>query len=304
MKKISLPLFAAGAFLPLFLFAVNASAATINVTVDNSAPPAGQLVQVNVTLDTQGANANAVQAEITFPPDLFRLEKINDGSSAVSLWIGAPTASASGTIDLAGIMPGGFSGADGELFSFELRALTAGPGAVQVASATVLANDGAGSPLPVALGSATISVSPATTSTPGTPPTAPPVDYSAPNPFTPQIVSDPDIFNGNYFLVFATTDSGSGIDHYEVLEVPSGASERPFSSWQVATSPYLLKDQALSSDIYVRAVDHDGNFIVVKVPARYPYAQLDYWEPLGIAILVVIVVLSLFIWMRRQRRHT
>ncbi|HEY5221128.1 MAG TPA: cohesin domain-containing protein [Candidatus Paceibacterota bacterium] len=309
MKKASLPLCIAGAFFSSFLFAATASAATINIAVENSAPSVGQTMQVNVTIDTQGASANAVQAEITFPPNLFRLEKINDGSSAVSLWIDPPAgaASASGTIDLAGIIPGGFSRADGELFSFELLPLASGAGAVQVASATVLANDGAGSALPVDLGSATINVSAAGSSTagaPGAPLTAPSVDYSAPNPFTPQIESDHNIFNGQYFLVFTTTDSGSGIDHYEVLEVPSGGSVEPRSSWHLATSPYLLTDQSLSSDIYVRAVDHDGNFIVVKVPARYPYRSWNFWILVGIAILFVIVVLLLFIWMRRWRRHT
>jgi hypothetical protein len=303
MKKILLS-YSAGAVSSLFLFVACANAATINITVDNDVPVVGQTVQVDVTLDTQGASANTVQAEVTFPPDAFRLEKINDGSSAVSLWINPPVGSASGKIDLAGIMPGGFIGSDGQIFSFELRPLSSGTSTIQVASATVLANDGLGSPLSVDLGSVAINVDPATTSISGAPPIAPPVDYSAPNPFTPQIESDSNIFNGEYFLVFATTDSGSGVDHYEVLEVPSNGSAQSFSSWHVATSPYLLTDQGLSSDIYVRAVDHDGNFIVVKVPARYPYKRWDHWTLLGLAILVVIAVLLLFIWTRRRRQHT
>ena len=36
---------------------------------------------------------------------------------------------------------------------------------------------------------------------------------------------DPKIFSGQYFVAFAASDAQSGIDHYEVLEVPAG--------WQV-----------------------------------------------------------------------
>ena len=275
-----------------------AHAAVVNVAVDNAVITQNQDVRVSVTLDTQGADANTVQAEVTFPSGLFTVQKIMDGNSAISLWVSPPKQSSPGVIDIAGIMPGGVIGADESLFSFELQPTGVGTGTIQVATATVLANDGLGSSLPVALGSLSVSVSPALTSSTLS---APVIDYLPPNSFTPQIESDPNIFNGRYFLVFSTTDSGSGIDHYEVLEVPNGSSQKPFSAWQVAASPYVLTDQDLSSDIYVRAVDHSGNFIVVKVPARHPYAHGNYWGALAAAIVIVLVV-SLLVWARRRRR--
>lgn len=295
IKKLRL-LFLVVAFAASFSFIAQAHAAAINIMVDNNSIAQGETVQVNVTMDTQGSNANAVQAEILFPANMFILDRISDGSSAVSLWINPPSQSSPGVINLAGIMPGGFTGSSGALFSFTLHSLASGTGAIQVASATMLANDGSGSPLPMTLGTTPISIAPASTSSSLAPPSAPPRDYTAPNPFTPQIVSDPNIFNGKYFLVFTTTDAESGIDHYEVLEVPSGGSVQPFSSWHVATSPYLLTDQSLSSDIYVRAVDHDGNFIVVKVPARHPYGATHNDELLIIAVFAILLVLLLFIW--------
>jgi hypothetical protein len=230
------------------------------------------------------------------------LKNITDGDSVVSLWIDPPATEASGTIDLAGIMPGGFDGANGPIFSFTLEALAPGTGVIRVARATVLANDGQGTPLPISTESVSVTVDPAPANSAPAIPVAPAVDYTAPNPFTPQIVSDPGIFGGQYFLVFSTTDNSSGIDHYEVLEAPSGSSEKSFSSWHVATSPYLLTDQTLSSDIYVRAVDHDGNFIVVKLPAEHPYAQWGRWGLWTGAAFIVLVVLLLFIWKLRRRR--
>jgi hypothetical protein len=277
-----------------FLLFAPANAAQITLSADSHAIVSNQSVRITVQLDTQGEDANAIQAEVTFPADLFKLKKISDGSSAVSLWITPPKESVSGVIDFAGIMPGGFIGSNGPLFTFELQPLASGTGIIQIASATVLANDGIGSSLSVATGSVSIDIRPASSSSASLTPSAPTVDFTAPNPFTPEIASDPNIFNGKYFLVFAATDNASGIDHYEVLEG---------SSWHTATSPYLLTDQSLSGDIYVRAVDHDGNFIVVKIPARHPLARRNLWLFLTVGILIVALVLLLSIWMKRRRPH-
>ena len=291
------------ALLSAFLLFSIVHAAEVDVTMANNAVTQDQTVQANVSLDTKGESANAVQAEVTFSPGMFKFEKIEDGGSAVSLWVSPPKESSPGVIDFAGIMPGGFTGTNGLLFSIELQPLGVGTGTIQVASATVLANDGLGSPLSVDVGSASINVIAANTSSISVPPSALQNEYAAPNPFVPQIVSDPNIFNGRYFLVFSTTDSQSGIDHYEVLEVPSGASGKPFSSWQSAVSPYVLTDQSLSSDVYVRAVDHDGNFVVVKIPARHPSVRWNYWG-LSLAVVVILAfVLLLSIWKRRRRSH-
>ncbi len=288
------------AFPLFFLFVFRANAAAVIVAVDHGAVAQNQIVRVTVSLDAQEEDANAIQAEVTFPPDMFAFKKISDGSSAVSLWIIPPKESSPGVIDLAGVMPGGFTGADGSLFSFELQPLGVGSGTIQVASATVLANDGLGSSLLVTLGSASVNVAAAS---PASASSAPQADYTSPNPFTPQIASDPNMFNGKYFLVFSATDNESGIDHYEVLEVPSGSSEQPFSSWHEAISPYLLTDQDLSSDIYVRAVDHNGNFIVVKLPARHPSVRWNGWELFAVIAFVLVLVVSLLIWMDHRRRH-
>jgi hypothetical protein len=150
----------------------------------------------------------------------------------------------------------------------------------------ILKNDGEGTPITAKVASTSITAGPGTASS--TSERAP--SLTNPDAFVPVISHDPQIYNDSYFLAFSTTDKGSGIDHYEVLEVPvsGSASKLGFqSAWRVAVSPYLLQDQSLSSDIYVRAVNHAGNFIVVKLPAEQPAGNYAVW-PFGIWLVVTI----------------
>lgn len=291
---------AATLFTALAVQASTARAAVVSAAVQNVAVTQDQTVHVSVSLNTQGQRVNTVSAEIFFSSSTFSLEKIEDGSSSISFWVTPPGESSPGVIDLAGIIPGGFSGAGGPLISFDLQPIATGMGTIQVATATVLESDGLGTPLPVTLEDVAVNIAPSVTTSTESEPN---VDYIAPNPFVPQVVSNPNIFGGKYFLVFSATDNGSGIDYYQVLEVPSGASQKSFSLWHNATSPYLLIDQSLSSDIYVRAIDHSGNFIVVKVPAQHPSSPWNIWNYAIVAIVIIVFVLSLWIWDRRRKRR-
>lgn len=287
------------AFLASAFCASAARAATLTIAASPSAA-LGQSFLVNVVLDTQGDDVNALQGEIVFPPNLFTLKDINDGSSPISLWIEPPHETASGTIVFSGIIPGGFTGSASSVVSAALVPIANGIGSVDIQNAQLLRNDGNGSMIALTTAGQAIGVG----SSISTPSAELFPSSTTPQTFIPIVAQDPDIYGGAYFLVFSTTDKGSGIDHYEVLEVPSGESVESSSPWSVATSPYLLTDQGLSSDIYVRAVGHDGNFIIVKVPARHPRVRWDIWGLLGAGVLIVLVVLSLFVWMRRRRRHT
>jgi len=270
-----------------------AHAATLGVVVGDATPNIGQPVRVDIPLDTQGEDANAIQGKIIFPSAAFKLESIVDGDSPVSFWIDAPSEVASGVVAFSGIMPGGFTGRTNSVVSLILLPLASGPGSITFQNTELLRNDGTGSAISLSTSSVTLAVSSvvATSSAPGIS-----ASLTGPDPFTPVISHDPNIYDGQYFLAFSTTDKGSGIDHYEVLEG---------STWQVATSPYLLQDQSLSSDIYVRAVDHSGNFIVVKVPAEHPQSILTpnglipfvekYWWIIAILAIVAVGALIAFL---------
>lgn len=290
MKKITIFI------LVLVISPLAAHAAVLSLVADHSSTEINQPVRVDVQLDTQGEDANAIQGQVVFPENQLQILNITDGSSPFSFWIQAPAETSSGTISFSGIVPGGFEGAASSVLSIWFLPVAPGPAAISFDDVQLLRNDGQGSSMVVATMPATVVVS---TSVASTTPTRP-VSLITPDPFVPVISHDPAVYGGKYFLAFSTTDKGSGIAYYEILEIPAGTSMvNSTSQWQIATSPYLLQDQTLSSDIYVRAVDHDGNFIVVEVPAQNPagnavarYAS----DSLVILLVGLLFILLMLAW--------
>ena len=108
------------------------------------------------------------------------------------------------------------------------------------------------------------------------------IDTLPPEPFEITIGQNPSIFAGQYFLTFAAVDKTSGIDHFEILETRKGKGK-----WERGESPYLLKDQSLTSIIKVKAVDKAGNERIAEiVPPLNPF-------PYRTRILVLIGMLIL-----------
>ena len=133
-------------------------------------------------------------------------------------------------------------------------------------------------------------------------------DPDPPELFSPQIASDPDIFNGAHFLVFSTTDKGLGIDHFEVQEEPQTHSLKYVFravQWKNAESPYILEDQSLQNTIYVKAIDKAGNSRVVSIPPINGVSW--YYNLFWIAFIVILIISGAvtgirFIW--NQYRNT
>ncbi len=264
-------------------------------------PIASDAVRIGLVLDTQGASINAIEAHLTFDPSLFAITEVDDGGSVVSAWIDEPAFSNDkGTVDLAGIIPGGINTANGTIVTIAIAPRAPGNRAsFTVASASALLNDGEGTPAKLTI------TSPGFTLAPPSPPatdTMSSADTEAPDIFTPKIGQDPALFDGKYFLVFGTTDARSGIDHYEVQE--------GMGSWQVATSPYALHDQTLSSDILVRAVDRAGNFRVARVLSEHPAdgtsREVGNTKAVFFGIIIVFaitIILLLWIILRRRKKE-
>lgn len=276
-----------------------AHAATMGVVSKSASIVAGQPFEVDVTFNSQGVAVNAVQADVTFPPGLFTLQGVNDGASPVTLWVEPPHETVSGTVEFAGIVPGGISSAS-SVVGLILIPIAPGTGTVGISNASLLANDGQGTSISVMTSAVTIDIAPASTS--GVVPQGPSFPYTVPQTFTPVISQSPDVYGGRYFLIFSTTDKGSGIAYYQVFETAAGAGMGQTPVWVTATSPYLLQDQTLSSDIYVRAVNNAGNSIVVKVSARYPASLWREWDRAGIAAVLGIIVVAAA-WLLRRRHH-
>jgi len=115
-------------------------------------------------------------------------------------------------------------------------------------------------------------------------------DTLPPESFKPEIAQDQTVFNGKYFLAFATQDKGSGIAKYEVRE----SRQKIFSflyGWKEASIPYLLADQDLKSYIFVKAVDLAGNERMEVISPEYPLLWYENYS------VYIIIILSIFVFL-------
>ena len=128
------------------------------------------------------------------------------------------------------------------------------------------------------------------------------IDATPPEEFKPEIGQDPAVFEGKYFIAFFTTDVGTGVDYYEVLEADERGYQRGTTlkaEWKRAESPYLLEDQSLQSIIKVRAVDKAGNERVAEIIPPYKIT----WKEILLGIIIVAMI-GVVIWqlIRRFRK--
>ncbi len=249
----------------------------------------GQDFQIDLMLDTQEKEINAMEASIVFPEELVEITDIKDGSSILTLWVEQPSLHEE-KITFAGIVPGGFAGVvgpyegakPGKILSIALKTKNPGQGEVALEDVQVLLHDGLGTPVDFSISNFHFSIFEDVE----VKPVEPVPDITPPKPFTPEIVQHPELFDGKYFLVFSTTDKDSGISHYEVQETREKIQE---TKWQRAESPYVLQDQDLRSYIYIKAVDRAGNERIEVVEPPYPIVKwYQVWWIWAIILLVVI----------------
>lgn len=258
---------------------------------------AGQLFEVGVFINTDEESINAIEGKIIFSQDFLEIKKINDGNSIINFWIDPVRNCVSNGVQkpdeicFSGITPGGYNGSQGLIFSITFLAKKEGNGAIEFSGVKALRNDGKGTEAPLTISNFQFLISqqvPVTQHPPNI------EDRYPPEEFTPQIAADPTIFKSKWFLVFATQDKGSGIDHYEVCEGKRKCV--------IAESPYLLKNQDLDEEIVVKAIDKGGNERIATIPPQKPRAW--YKDYAIIAILIIAAVAYLIwkiLWKKRRK---
>lgn len=275
-------------FFVLFFAAAPVFAANIFFDTKNQPFAQGEEFLVQVFLNTEGEYVNAIEGRVVFPVDLLEAREIRDGNSSVNFWIEKPHSSQSGVIVFSGITPGGLSGPKELLFSVVFRAKKEGSGIIQTDGLRVLRNDGEGTPANIKISPLQFSIS--QKSSPISPAIESIKDTEFPEDFKPIIASDPSIFDGKYFLVFATQDKISGIANYKVREGKWG--------WfNVAESPYLLIHQSLDRKIFVKAIDKNGNERIAVVEPRYP---IKWYENYWIWIIIILGIIFVGIFIKRN----
>lgn len=250
--------------------------------------------EVNILINTKNQEVNTISATLTFSSDNITLEDVSDANSLINLWIEKPSLSEKeNKIHFAGIVPGGYNGSRGQLIKIFLNVTGSGEANFNLEEATTLINDGLGTQAEIDQSYLKLKslTSVATTTTHKT-------TVIPPENFTPIITADPYIYSGKYILIFSTTDKGSGIDHYEVLETGLNS----VGIWKSAESPYLLEDQSLGSEVYIRAVAKDKSFIVVKLPDAGPSPDLFKNNYLLFSVLTILLLLILGIMIYRRKK--
>jgi hypothetical protein len=280
----------------LFLFTTPAFSATVSFVSDKQSFAQNEEFLVSIYLDTEGEILNAFEGKILFPVDFLTEKEIRDGNSFVNFWIEKPTSvpdgkgGKSGVIAFSGITPGGFSGTKGLLFSIVFQATQSGNIVIKMENLRFLKNDGVGTETKVS-SSPLLFVIKKEILIPSLI-VEPIQDNEPPEDFTPIISSDPNIFDGKYFLVFATQDKGSGIDQYLVSE-DNGISFSP------AHSPYLLENQSLDNKIIVKAVDKTGNQKTAEIQPKNSLivrlSGLVYEKNFLIPGILLVSVLVIFV---------
>lgn len=288
MKKVLLLLCIAN-----FVFSIpTAHAARLLLDAPETTVGTGQQMEVRIVIDSEGADINAVGGSILIP-SFIRIDEVRDGNSLITLWAERPEVSER-TVSFAGIIPGGWNGIDGTLFSVLITAETEGAGALRTRNVQVLAHDGKGTEVPVTPSTLGIAVR---GGIPLKDLVTIPVDTEPPLPFTPVIGTDPSVFEGDTFVVFATTDEGSGINYYEIYESKRKLRDPERREWERAESPHRLSNQEREHYVYVRAIDRADNVRVAMLPPEQ--------RPIpGIPIVAAVLILALLLLLvYRRYRH-
>lgn len=258
-------------------------AAEISFSAPSEVVSVGEEVVVTVLLDPQGASVNALEATITYSADVARLWSLRSRDSIVDAWLSLPDPQQiedEGSVTISGIIVGGFDGVrrafehdlgTGVLVDLHLFPQQIGELTIDAHTIQLFANDGEGTPVEVVARPLRLSVVPLTAKNTGALNDAHQGDTTPPAPFTPLVSRNEGLFDNQWFVVFSTQDTGSGIDYYEIAEergVPSTPERYDTLDWSRAESPMVLSDQRRRSTIYIKAIDNAGNRRIEVVEAE------------------------------------
>jgi hypothetical protein len=280
-----------------FFIALPVLASEFSFDIQNKEVFVGQQFQIDLNINTEKENINAVEGKIVFPINLLELSEIREGNSIVNLWIEKPTYKEDGIV-FSGITPGGYVLNKGLIFSLIFKAKKEGNALISIENSSALKNDGNGTKSKLKISNLEINISDINQTNEDE--TFEIIDKESPDTFKPEVSRDPNLFDNKWFVVFAAQDKGSGIDRYEIKE--SRYNIFDFSKWVSALSPYVLTDQELKSNIFVRAIDKAGNERIVKLTPENPIPWYENFEEWFIIISVLIAALIYFFLTKKIKK--
>lgn len=295
----------------LIFCATPAVAAELYLAPSQSITGQGNVYLVDVKIDSQNEEINAVESTLYYPKTLV-LKNIQTGQSLINFWVKPPEATTSlkkgfNAIGFSGLTPGGLTTGGGVVASFSFRSATSSREEksflLTLANSRVLLNDGRGTAANLTVKNVTLSAAV---------PAAEPnqaisgnqvSDSIPPENFTVAVSKNPNLFDNKWFVAFLASDKQSGIDHYEIQESLNPDANQ--ANWRVATNPAVLLDQTRKSYILVKAVDRYGQSKIEVVspiknqPANYTKVLISCI----ILLVVIALVVRIFALKRRRQAH-
>lgn len=130
----------------LAIFAASpAKAAVLSVQTDKNVFGIGDEFTVTVKIDSEGANINAAQANLSFPTGVLQAESTDKSNSIFNFWLTDPTYNNSaGTLVFVAGSTSGYNGKSLTVFSVKFKVTGAGRASIKFLDGAVTASDGSG----------------------------------------------------------------------------------------------------------------------------------------------------------------
>lgn len=270
-------IFVLSVFLLFFIFPGKVFGAYLSVS-SRDMLNAGDTAIIDVYLHTEGETVNSIDGALMLGDGIdgnFLLRDFSFTNSVFTLWPRKPSLETGNKIYFVGGIPGGISGDRLPLFQIIVEINEAGEFKIKPTGVKIYLNDGLGTSMPVVDKVLSINVGGYTGEIKDSWRDLVARDNTAPKPFTIELFSDPNLFDGKKFIRFETTDDLSGISRYEVKE----GNYPPARSG----NEYVLINQEIQERIVVTAFDKAGNFQVAVLKGE---KELN-WEGIIMAVLFV-----------------
>ncbi len=274
-------------FLCLF-FGNGVKAARLYFELDKKEIGITDFFSAKVFLDTGFEAINAVDLNVGFSSETLKYKDFSDGNSLINFWIVRPQSNDT-KINLAGIIANGYEGKNGLLGSLTFEAIKDGTANIFFEDNSQIAkNNENGELANIVFSNLDFLISRTSNGIE----TDIKSDTILPESFKPEMSKKDGLFNGKYFLSFATSDKNSGIDHYEVKEGDS--------SFVITESPYVLKNQRLNQEIQVKVIDKAGNERIEKVNFDKIKEENNSLIYIIIFFVLLLIIISFYLVARKK----
>jgi hypothetical protein len=281
------------------IFSVSiASASVVYVTSDSDGMSAGDIISVEVHINTEDETVNVVEGEIVIDGNakLIEVRELSVSGSIINFWSNRPSLSPDGNvISFVGGVPGGVKSNNGLIFKAFFLAKSEGDISFVPRNIKTYKNDGRGTEVKQTVSKLDIKILPSDPNGVSKDEWNKIVasDNMPPEFLSANVGSDLSLFENKLFLTINGTDYQSGINYFEVKEgdFPSVRSG----------NLYVLRDQSQSSVIIINAYDYAGNMrsLIIGPSAGTEYDKKILYSVISILFLMII---SLIFYIIRKKR--